>query len=104
MDKLFVVIKREFMERIRNKWFVIITLLMPALMAAMILLPAWLALRSTASNGLNRFVLIDASGADLGKSVLANLKLDSASARKEDPTAPFVPALRVVSRAELSAA
>ena len=46
MDKLFVVIKREFMERVRNRWFVIMTLLMPVLMAAMILLPAWLAIRT----------------------------------------------------------
>ena len=38
MDKLFVVIKREFMERIRNRWFVIMTLLMPAIMAALVLL------------------------------------------------------------------
>jgi ABC-2 type transport system permease protein len=53
MDKLLVVIKREFMERIRSKWFLIITLLMPAFMAAIVLLPAWLAIRTSATNDLN---------------------------------------------------
>jgi ABC-2 type transport system permease protein len=104
MDKLFVVIKREFMERVRNKWFVIMTLLMPALMAAMILLPAWMALRSSGSDNLNRIILIDASGVGLGQSVLNTLRLDSAAARRADSLAPARPELRVVTPAELKAA
>ncbi|MEO5568667.1 MAG: hypothetical protein ABIR92_09250, partial [Gemmatimonadaceae bacterium] len=104
MDKLWVVIKREFMERVRNKWFLIITLLMPVFMAAMILLPAWLAIRSKGSDSLNRVILIDASGVGLGRSVLANLKLDSTAARKSDSLAPSRPELRVVTPAELKAA
>ena len=101
MDKLWVVIKREFMERVRNKWFVIITLLMPALMAAMILLPAWLALRTGSSDNLNRFIILDASGTGLGQSVLSNLKLDSAAARRADSLAPARPELRIVAPADL---
>lgn len=104
MDKLWVVMKREFMERVRNKWFVIMTLLMPALMAAMILLPAWLAIRSSASDSLNRFIILDASGAGLGQTMLANLKLDSAAARAGDSLAPIRPELRVITLAELKAA
>ena len=99
MDKLFVVIKREFMERVRSKWFVIMTLLMPALMATMILLPAWLAIRSSASSNLNRFILIDATGAGLGKSLLGNLKLDSVGAMANDSLAPTRPDLRIVAPA-----
>ena len=104
MDKLFVVIKREFMERVRSKWFLIMTLLMPALMAAMILLPAWLALRSKPSDQMNRIIILDASGAGLGQRVLGNLRLDSAKARLADSVAPASPSLRVVSLAELKAA
>src|SRR5688572_16763811 len=104
MDKLFVVIKREFMERVRNKWFVIMTLLMPALMAAMILLPAWLALRSKPSDQLNRIIILDASGVGLGQRVIEGLRLDSAKARLADSVAPAAPSLRVVSIAELKAA
>jgi ABC-2 type transport system permease protein len=104
MDKLIVVIKREFMERIRNKWFVIITLLMPAFMAAIVLLPAWLALRTSATNDLNRFIVLDATGAGLGKNVLTNLKLDSVAARQQDSLAPARPDLRIVTQSELGAA
>ena len=104
MDKLIVVIKREFMERVRNRWFVVMTLLMPAIMAAMILLPAWLALRTSGSDSLNRIIIVDASGAGLGQSILSNLKLDSAAARRGDSIAPATPSLRVVSVAELKAA
>ena len=104
MDKLIVVIKREFMERVRSKWFLIMTLLMPALMATMILLPAWLALRSSASNDLNRFILIDATGTGLGESLLGNLKLDSVAAHANDSLAPAKPALRVVAPSELAVA
>jgi ABC-2 type transport system permease protein len=104
MDKLFVVIKREFMERVRNKWFVIMTLLMPALMAAMILLPAWLAIRSKPSDQLNRIIILDASGVGLGQRVIEGLRLDSAKARLGDSVAPASPSLRIVSLAELRAA
>lgn len=104
MDKLFVVIRREFMERVRNKWFVIMTLLMPAIMAAMILLPAWLALRTSGSDSLNRIIIVDASGAGLGQAILSNLKLDSTAARQGDSVAPATPSVRVVSLAELKAA
>ena len=104
MDKLFVVIKREFMERVRNRWFVVMTLLMPLLMAGMILLPAWMAIKSTASDNLNRIIILDASGAGVGQNILANLKLDSAAARRADSVAPAKPDLRIVTMAELSAA
>lgn len=96
MDKLFVVIKREFMERVRNKWFVIMTLLMPALMAAMILVPAWMALRSKASDQLNRIIILDASTVGLGQSVLSNMRLDSAAALAGDSAAPSRPDLRII--------
>ena len=101
MDKLFVVIKREFMERVRNKWFLIMTLLMPVIMAAMILLPAWMAIKSGGSDNLNRIIILDASGAGLGQSILSNLKLDSAAARSADSLAPSRPDLRIVTLSEL---
>lgn len=104
MAKLFVVIKREFMERVRNKWFVIVTLLMPLIMAALILLPAWMALKSKPSDNLNRIIILDASGAGVGQSILGNLKLDSAAARLADSVAPAKPDLRVVTMAELQTA
>ena len=104
MDKLFVVIKREFMERIRSRWFIVMTLLMPALLAAVFIVPAWLAIRSSASTDVNRLIVIDATGTDLGSRTMSNLALDSVAARVKDPIAPVKPVLRIVSAADLSAA
>ena len=43
MHKVWLIIRREYLERIRSKTFLIFTLLMPALMAGSILIPAKLA-------------------------------------------------------------
>jgi ABC-2 type transport system permease protein len=39
MNKIFLVIKREYLERVRSKWFLISTLLGPIMMAAFIAVP-----------------------------------------------------------------
>lgn len=43
MREAFVIAKREFLERVRTKWFVAMTILGPILMVALILIPALLA-------------------------------------------------------------
>lgn len=45
MRKIWVVVRREFLERVRNKWFIVSTVLGPLLMAAFIVLPILLAER-----------------------------------------------------------
>ena len=45
MRKIWVVVRREFVERVRSKWFIISTVLGPILMAAVIFLPMLLAER-----------------------------------------------------------
>ena len=42
MNKLLAVIRREYLSRVRNKWFVFSTLLIPVLMVGVIGLPALL--------------------------------------------------------------
>ena len=43
MDKkIFVVAKREYLERVRSRWFIAMTLLVPALMAGAFLFPIWM--------------------------------------------------------------
>ena len=37
--KLFVVAKREYMERVRSRWFIVMTLLVPAIFSGAMLLP-----------------------------------------------------------------
>ena len=43
MRKIWVVIRREFIEKVRNKWFIISTMLGPLLMASFVVLPILLA-------------------------------------------------------------
>lgn len=65
MRKIWVVIRREFVERVRNKWFVISTLLGPVLMAVLILLPILMA-----TSGQDRTVVVlDVSAGEFGARV-----------------------------------
>jgi ABC-2 type transport system permease protein len=43
MRKIWVVVRREFVEKVRNKWFIISTVLGPLLMASFVVLPILLA-------------------------------------------------------------
>ncbi len=69
MDKIFAVIKREYLERVRSKWFVFATVFGPLMMAVLIILPAYLASKSTASNDVGNIVVLDASGGGMGPRV-----------------------------------
>src|SRR3989339_1813499 len=45
MNKAFLVLKREYLTRVKKKSFIITTLLMPVFMAAMFTIPAYLSMR-----------------------------------------------------------
>ncbi len=65
MRKIWVVIGREFIERVRNKWFVISTPLGPVLMAVLIVMPILMATR-----GQDRTVVVlDVSVGEFGTRV-----------------------------------
>lgn len=81
MDKTWAVIKREYLERVRSKWFVIATLFGPVLLAAMMIVPAWLSLRSGGIADLSETVIVDASGAGLGDRLADALATGSARMR-----------------------
>ena len=49
MAKLWAIIKREYLERVRSKWFLIATFFGPIFFGAIIIVPAWLASRSKAT-------------------------------------------------------
>jgi len=68
MREMFVIAKREFLERVRTKWFVAMTILGPILMVGLILIPALLAGRG--SEGA-KIEIIDQTG-KLGPSLAAN--------------------------------
>ena len=73
MDKLFAVIRREYLERVRNKWFVIVTIFGPVFFAAITILPAALSVRSIRNARVDDLRIVDASGAGLGARVADRL-------------------------------
>jgi ABC-2 type transport system permease protein len=109
MDKkLLAVIKREYMERVRSKWFLIGTLIVPALVVASFLLPAYLASRSKGSADAKDVVIIDATGTGLGQRVVAALTQEPPGGLSL-PTGAAGPAeshpvLREVTKAQLAQA
>src|SRR5690554_5851428 len=60
MNRLSLVIQREYLTRVRKKSFIILTILMPFLMVALSLVPLWL---STLNDGsVKNVAVIDNSG------------------------------------------
>ncbi len=77
MKKIIAVVRREFVERVRTKAFVISTVLLPVFMVAMVLLPV---LMMSGGDRASRVAVVDASTTGLGQSVrhaLASERLGS---------------------------
>ncbi len=90
--KLAAVIRREFTERVRTRWFLISTLLGPVFFAALTILPAWLALRERGGSAVASITVVDASGAGLGARLAAALTDTAApAARRVAPEVVAVP-------------
>jgi ABC-2 type transport system permease protein len=97
MAKLWAIIKREYLERVRSKWFLIATFLGPIFFAAIIIVPAWLASRSKATSQVYKIVILDATGTEFGKRLSFAIAGDTTD---EDKT----PDVRVIAPAELTKA
>jgi ABC-2 type transport system permease protein len=97
MAKLWAVIKREYLERVRSKWFLIVTFLGPLFFAAIIILPAWLASRSKATSEVYNATILDATSTGFGQRLAAAIAGDTTDRKK-------VPEVLVVAPAELTRA
>ena len=73
MGKIWVVFKREYLERVRSKWFLIATLLGPMFFGLIMVLPIVLSARTRTSTRLSDVIIIDATGTDLGDRVATSL-------------------------------
>ncbi|MEO7360563.1 MAG: ABC transporter permease [Gemmatimonadaceae bacterium] len=73
MDKLFAVIRREYLERVRSRWFLIATLFGPVFFGLLMFLPALISSREKASGDASKIIIIDATGVSLGDRVAAQL-------------------------------
>lgn len=65
MNKIFLIISREFLTRVRKKSFIIMTVLGPLLFAAVMVLPVWLATRD--SSNVKIVEVVDKSGMFVNK-------------------------------------
>jgi ABC-2 type transport system permease protein len=80
LRRVWAIISREFLERVRSGWFVAGTILGPVLMVALISLPLVLAGRGTAGHGA--IVVLDAARGEAGTRLLASLAEAGVSAAR----------------------
>ena len=77
MAKLWAIIKREYVERVRSKWFLIATFFGPIFFSAIIIVPAWLASRSKATSDVYNTTILDATGTNFGHRLAIAIAGDS---------------------------
>jgi ABC-2 type transport system permease protein len=70
MHNAWLVVQREYVERIRSKAFIIMTLLMPVFMASTILIPALL---SNMKSGVTRHIVLVASNQEIAQAISQQL-------------------------------
>src|SRR5687767_3405103 len=97
MAKLWAIIKREYLERVRTKWFVIATLFGPLFFGSLIIVPAYMSKRARASNEFTNTIILDATRIGLGDKVADAMQAGQ-------PPGSAAPLVREVPPAELSAA
>ena len=97
MAKLWAIIKREYLERVRSKWFLIATFFGPIFFAAIIIVPAWMASKSKATSDVYNTTILDATGTEFGHRLAVNIAGDTTIAGR-------MPVVRVVAPGELTKA
>lgn len=71
--KLGVVFKREYLERVRSKWFLVGTLLGPVFFAMITVVPILISSKTKPSTDLANVTIIDATGSGMGDRVAQGL-------------------------------
>ncbi len=64
MNKIFLVIQREYLSRVKKKSFIVMTILGPVLMAALFIVPVFL---SQMTEGVKKVEILDETGWFLNK-------------------------------------
>ena len=96
MAKLWTVIKREYIERVRSKWFLIGTFIGPLFFGAIMIVPIVLAARTRPSSNVADMTILDATGTRLGERIAETLQKSDSAGRR--------PPVQAISRAALPAA
>ncbi len=91
MRKFFAVVKREYIQRVRTKFFVVATILGPVMMAAFTIVPAFMfGLRS---GGPTRLAIVDQTGKmyeRVAKEIVSSKSSRTESATDTEPSQPPV--------------
>ncbi|MFL5522138.1 MAG: hypothetical protein ACJ8B6_14440, partial [Gemmatimonadales bacterium] len=74
MRKLGVVFRREYLERVRSKGFLVGTLLGPVFFAMITVVPILISSKTKASTDLANVTIIDATGSGMGERVAGALQ------------------------------
>jgi ABC-2 type transport system permease protein len=90
MHNTWLIIRREYLERIRSKAFIIMTLLMPVFMASTILIPAFL---SNMKSGVTRNIVLAADTPEIAQAVQRELLV--AQEKNDDTAKSAAPRFRV---------
>ncbi len=97
MAKLWAIIKREYLERVRTKWFIFATIFGPIFFGAMIIIPAVLAKRGKATAEFTNTRIIDATTTGIGYRIAEGMN-------RSRPAGSASPEVSVVKPSELSQA
>jgi ABC-2 type transport system permease protein len=97
MAKLWAIIKREYLERVRSKWFLIATFFGPIFFSAIIIVPAWLASKSKATTDVYNTTILDATSTGFGHRLAVNIAVDTTIPSR-------MPVVKVVAPSELTQA
>jgi len=97
MAKLWAIIKREYLERVRSKWFLIATFFGPIFFSAIIIVPAWLASKSKATTDVYNTTILDDTGTGFGHRLAVNIAVDTTIPGR-------MPVVKVVAPSELTQA
>lgn len=103
MDKFWVVAKREYLERVRSRWFIVMTLLVPVLISGTFLVPVYVSAKAAGSSSVRNVAILDATTAQLGERIADVLAADSSAMRRGGP-APTRLRVRTVAVSGLAAA
>jgi ABC-2 type transport system permease protein len=73
MAKLWAIVKREYLERVRTKWFIFATIFGPIFFGAMIIIPAVMAKRSKSTMEFTNTRILDATTTGIGARIAESM-------------------------------
>src|SRR5436853_3781450 len=92
LENVFVILKLEYLQRIRNKGFWIATLAIPLFAGAMTTLPSLLLLKSHTNQTI---VVVDATGRGVGEALKTQVEKAKAAAKPEPKPKSSAPARKM---------